>query len=178
MRCLVHARPPSPRRAATLGCLLVAGAGALVCACPAPPTALARGQQAAQEFNQDVRFGRSELLLEHVSPSLRDEFVAHHRSWGAGIRLADVELAGMKAHGDGELQVVVRVSWYRPEEQELRVTTLEQRWRSENGWQLAAERRLDGDIGLLGETVVYQAPPDARSGQFPTIRLGGDGAPR
>jgi hypothetical protein len=68
-----------------------------------------------------------------------------------------------------------RVAWYRPEQQELRLTTLKQGWRNQNGWQLVAEQCVEGDVGLLGEPVVYQAPEEVRSpAQFPTVRLGGD----
>jgi hypothetical protein len=142
--------------------------------CPAPPTALARAQQTAQEFNQDARFGRNELMMERVAQSARDEFASHHRAWGTGVRVADMELAGIRAHGDNELYVVVRVAWYRPEEQELRTTTLEQLWRESDGWKLAEEKRVDGDIGLLGETVVYKTPSAGQPPpQFPTVYLGG-----
>jgi hypothetical protein len=155
--------------------LVLASSGpAALGACPAPPTALARAQQAAQEFNQDARFGRSEMMMEHVAPSARDDFAAHHRAWGTNVRVADLELAGIRPHGDHELEVIVRVAWYRPQEQELRTTTLEQRWRDNEGWQLFEEQRLDGDVGLLGERVVYEVPNPARlPAQFPTVRLGG-----
>ncbi len=157
---------------------LLAWSGALVLGgCPAPPTALARAQQAAQEFNQDVRFGRSELMMEHIAPAARDDFTAHHRAWGTGVRLADLELAGIRPRGDHELHVIVRIAWYRPEEQELRTTTLEQEWSDKNGWQLVAEKRLDGDIGLLGEQVVYEVPGASKPpAQFPTVHLGGGNA--
>jgi hypothetical protein len=145
--------------------------------CPAPPTALARAQQAAQEFNQDMRFGRNQLALEHVAPAMRDAFTNQHRAWGAGVRVADIELAGLRPHGEHELDVIVRVGWYRPEEQELRTTTLQQNWRDAEGWQLASETRLEGDIGLLGEPVVYEQPSGPRpASQFPTVRLSGAAA--
>jgi hypothetical protein len=140
--------------------------------CPAPPTALARAQQAAQEFNQDVRFGRSELVIERVAAAARDDFAAHHRAWGTSVRLADVELAGMRALGDRDLYVMVRVAWYRPEEEELRTTTLQQSWRDADGWKLIAEKRLEGDVGLLGEPIVYELPDAQRPrAQFPTVHL-------
>ncbi|HEY4014821.1 MAG TPA: hypothetical protein VGM06_15870 [Polyangiaceae bacterium] len=146
--------------------------------CPAPPTALARAQQVAQEFNQDARFGRAELTMEHVAPSARDDYAAHHHAWGTGVRIADLEVEGMHARGDHELDVMVRVAWYRPEEQELRTTTVQQTWRDEGGWQLTAERRTEGDIGLLGESVVYQTPAGgAPARQFPTVHLGGVDGP-
>jgi hypothetical protein len=72
------------------------------------------------------------------------------------------------------VEVIVRVAWYRPDQQELRMTTLTQSWRDKDGWQLVAERRLEGDVGLLGEPVVYEAPRDPPSAsQFPTVRLQG-----
>jgi hypothetical protein len=114
--------------------------------------------------------------MEHVAAAARDEFALHHRLWGTAVRVADLELAGMKAHGEHDVDVLVRVGWYRPEEQELRVTTLKQTWRDKDGWQLVAEQRVEGDVGLLGETIVYAAPPGdgapRRAAQFPTIRLG------
>jgi hypothetical protein len=160
-------------RTIVLTLLATSGAAALA-GCPAPPTALARAQQTAQEFNQDARFGRSEMMMEHVAAAARDDFAAHHRGWGTKVRVADLEMAGVRARGDHELEVVVRVAWYRPEEQELRTTTLQQSWRDKDGWQLVEEIRLDGDVGLLGEQVVYQGPATTRlPAQFPTVRLGG-----
>jgi hypothetical protein len=155
--------------------LLLAAAGVAGSAgCPAPPTALARAQETAQQFNLDARFGRSELLLEHVAPAARDGFAAHHRAWGTGVRLADVELAGTRPHGEHELDVIVRVAWYRPDEQELRVTTVEQRWQELDGWKLAEEKRLEGDMGLLGEPIVYASPSEGQQrARFPTVTLSG-----
>jgi hypothetical protein len=153
--------------------LFVSPGLAALCGCPAPPTALARAQQVAQEFNQDVRFGRNELMMEHVAPAARDAFAAQHRAWGTNVRLADMELAGLRPRGEHELDVIVRVAWYRPEEQELRTTTLQQTWRDTEGWRLTEEKRLDGDVGLLGEHVVYELPGASKPpAQFPTVRLG------
>jgi hypothetical protein len=148
---------------------------AIVGACAPPPGPLASAQEAAQELNLDARFGRSEIAMDHVAPDARAAFASHHHGWGTSVRVADVELAGMRAHGTHDVDILVRVAWYRPEEQELRLTTLKQGWRNQNGWQLVAEQCVEGDVGLLGEPVVYQAPEGARSpAQFPTVRLGGD----
>jgi hypothetical protein len=148
----------------------------LLAACPAPTTGLAAAQQQAQTFNLDARFGRNELVLDQISPAEREEFALHHRAWGLAIRVADIELAGMKAHGDKDVDITVHVSWYRPEQQELRSTTLQQEWHSKtDGWQLVGEKRVDGDIGLLGEAIVIEAPSAPKTpSQFPTIRLGGE----
>ena len=85
----------------------------------------------------------------------------------------------MKSRGTKDVDIVVHVSWYRPEQQELRSTTLQQQWRAKlASWELVGEKRLDGDIGLLGESVVVEAPAEAKEpSHFPTIRLsGGDPA--
>ncbi len=140
--------------------------------CPTPPTAMARAQLAAQEFNVDSRFGRNELALDRVASSAREEFAAQHRGWGTSVRIAEVEVAGLRPQSDRDAEVIVRVAWYRPNEQELRTTTLKQSWRDHGSWQLVSEQRLDGDIGLLGEPIVYERPPDAPAPQFKTVRLG------
>ena len=142
-----------------------------------PPTGAQRAQQTAQDFNLDSRFGRNELVLPRVDPTARDEYALHHRAWGTGVRVADIETMGMKPHGDADVDVYVHVSWYRLEEQDLKSTTLKQSWRDKDGWELVAEERLDGDMGLLGEAVVFAAPPQSRPpARFPTVRLGGESA--
>jgi hypothetical protein len=147
----------------------------LTAACPAPPTSLARATQTAQEFNLNARFGRADFLMERVAPDERAPYTATHRSWGSGLRVADVELAGLQPRGDHDVDVLVRVAWYRPEDQQLRSTTLQQSWHDKpEGWQLVAERRVDGEMGLLGESVVYAAPEARSPAQFPTVRLGGN----
>jgi hypothetical protein len=143
-------------------------------ACAMPPGPLASAQEAAQELNLDARFGRTEVAMDKVAPPARDAFAAHHRAWGTGVRVADVELAGMHAHSEHDVEILIRVAWYRPDEQELHLTTLKQGWNDKNGWQLTSETRIDGDVGLIGEAVVFEGPPpgDRAPAQFPTVRLG------
>lgn len=148
--------------------LLLAGCGAL------PPTGLQKGQQTAQDFNMDARFGRSELVMSRVAPTERDDYALHHRAWGNAVRVVDVELVGSKPHGDADFDVFLHVAWYRMDEQDLKSTTIKQSWHQKsNDWMLASEQRLDGDMGLLGEIVVVEQPPAPRApAQYPTIRLG------
>lgn len=143
--------------------------------CPMPTTGIAQAQQSAQEFNLNARFGRNEMIMEQIAPAERDQYALHHAQWGTRVQVADIEIAGMKAHGDKDVDVVVRVSWYRPEQQELRNTTLKQEWHAKtNGWELKSEARLEGEYGLLGDTVLVAAPPVEREpAQFPTVRIGG-----
>jgi hypothetical protein len=148
---------------------------ALSCAsCAAAPNGIAKAQDAAQELNVNARFGRMEMAIERVAPQERDDFIFHRKGWGGKLRIADVEMAGLRPKSEGAIEVNVRVAWYRIEDQELRVTTVRQDWQDLNGeWKLVGEHRADGDIGLLGEQVVIDAPtaPRART-QFPTIRIG------
>jgi hypothetical protein len=152
-----------------LGCGLLSACGAL------PPTGIQAAQQTAQEFNVDSRFGRAELSLARVSPEARDEYALHHRAWGGALHVADVEMAGIKGHGDADVDVFVKIQWYRVEEEELHTTTLKQGWHSKaDGWMLVSEQRLDGDVGLLGDAVVVATPATPRpTPQFPTIQLSG-----
>jgi hypothetical protein len=143
-------------------------------ACIMPPTPMAKAQETTQEFNSDMRFGRNETLLERVAPSARNDFAEHHRAWGTDVRIAELEVAGIRPKGDHDVEVLVHVAWYRPDQQDLRSTTVKQRWHDQNGWQLVAEERIEGDLGLLGERVVFERPPQPMTpAQFPTVRLGG-----
>ncbi len=149
---------------------------ALCAACASPPGPLARAREAAQDLNLNARFGQNELALEPVAPNARDEYAARHRAWGSAVRVADVELSGMKPRGDHDVDVLVRVAWYRVEQEELLTTTVKQAWHDDGGWRLVSEERVDGEVGLLGETVVFQAPAAPRApAQFPTLRLGQGG---
>jgi hypothetical protein len=143
--------------------------------CPAPPNSLARAQQTAQEFNLDSRLGHGELSLDRVAPEARERYTAQHRGWGTNVRVVDVEILGMRAESEHDAKALVRVSWYRPEDEELRSTTVEQTWNDKaTGWQLVLERRVEGEMGLLGEPVLYQNPDARRPAQFPTVRLTGN----
>lgn len=144
--------------------------------CPAvhqPPAA--RAQDAATELNLNTRFGRMELAAEKVAPKARDTFFERRKAWGGPIRIADYELAGLRMHGDDDADVFVKVAWFRMSEQELRVSTLKQKWHAFKGdWQLVDESRGDGDIGLIGENVPEPTATTPKRTQFPTIRLGND----
>jgi hypothetical protein len=162
----------------------LAAAAAIFCAgCPMPPTVGAKTQEVAQDLNMNARFGRMELAIESIAPKEREAWAESHRHWGGQIRIADAEVAGLKVTKDGKddaAEVLVKVAWYRPDENELRSTTLKQRYRDVNGeMKLVAESRVDGDLGLLGEKVspLPETGP-AKPTSFPTIRIGGgdDGA--
>lgn len=143
-------------------------------ACITPPTPLMKAQETTQDFNLDMRYGRTESAIEHVAPAARDDFTAHHRAWGTGVRIAELEVGGMKPKGDKDVDLTVHVSWYRPEQQDLQSTTVKQHWHDDGGWQLTSEERVDGDPGLLGDAVIFEHPAEGPpAAQFPTVRLSG-----
>lgn len=138
----------------------------------------ARAQEAASELNLNARFGRMELASERVSPKAREAFFARRRGWGGPIRIADYELAGMQLKNEDHADVIVKVAWFRVDQNNLNVTTLRQKWQDFKGdWKLVDETRIDGEPGLLGEKI---DPPPAsantpRNAQFPSIHIGGEG---
>lgn len=152
---------------------------ALLAACSATPSAGARAQEVAQEMNVNTRFGRMELAVEHVAAKEREEYARRHKEWHGKLRIADLEMAGVKQITETAADVHVRVAWYRVEEQELRVTTVRQRWEAVKGeWMLVGEQRVDGDAGLLAEPPAKPGPEASpepsprRRAQFQTIRIG------
>ncbi len=147
---------------------------AVVCACGGVQSNEARAQEAARELNESARFGRNEVVMARVAAKEREDFAHKHRLWGSDVRLTDAELGSFHMTSDDDAEVTVRVGWYRPDEQELRVTVLRQKWHSLKGdWQLVGEERIDGEIGLLGEPVVKEVPQEPRPpAHFPTIKLG------
>ncbi len=155
----------------------VVASGACLTGCLGQPTGAAAAQEAARELTVNLRFGRMELVMERVAPAERDTYVASHRGWGNAVRIADAELAGMHLVSKEEALVIVRVAWYEPTAQELRMTTLRQTWKETKGdWLLFAEARADGDIGLLGEPTPApaensSAPAEHHPAQFRTVRI-------
>jgi hypothetical protein len=136
-------------------------------------------QETSSTMNTDVQFGRSELAIEQVLPTAREEWSKNHKAWGTAIRITDSEVAGMHLVDASHGEVTLKVNWCFTDQQELRVTTVKQKWKdistaTGGGWMLASEERVDGDAGLLGDFV---PPPEAASAPqaktvLPTIRLG------
>jgi len=165
---------PSRLRRIALSFLVLASA-----ACSGAPMGAAKAQEVAHDFNLNTRFGRMELAAESIDPKMRESILQARRKWGGDVRLADMELMGMrsldKSHDD--VDVSVRIAWYRPNEGELKTTVLSQRWHGTRGdYKLTEERRVDGDVGLLGESTASQAPSaeEAPPAHFPTVRLRGN----
>jgi hypothetical protein len=141
-----------------------------------------RAQEAALELNLNARFGRMELAAERISPKAREQFFERRKAWGGAVRVADYDLTGLKIQGEDDAESFVKIAWYRADDNDLRITTLKQKWHADGkgDWKLTDEQRISGDLGLLGEPPAPRtdAPAaTAKRSQFPTIYLGSGNGP-
>jgi len=138
--------------------------------CISPPTAADRLTDAAYEMNMATRFGRMDVAMSFVGEKARKQFMNSHSGWGRGIRISDLEFAGLDMPGKDEATVLVHVSWQRIDESTLRTTSIKQKWRDmeKGGWLIVDEIRVGGEPGLLGEprdAPVMQASRGAPGGE-------------
>jgi len=141
--------------------------------CLRPPSPAEQVTDAARELNLAARFGRLDVASERASNAARKSFLERRRHWGNELRVVDIDLSGLSLPDPEHAEVMVNVSWMRMSEGMLRNTVVVQHWSNEDyGWQLTREKRVAGDLGLFGETVVVLAPepqPDVHY-QTHTIR--------
>jgi len=152
----------------TLTC--VAGAG-----CMTPPTPAERVTDAAMALNIAARFNQLDVAVAHASKAARPDFMRHHAAWGQSLRIVDVEMASLSLPESDTAVVLVDYAWIRNNEGNMRATRVEQTWKDDAGWHLVREKRVAGDIGLLGEPVP-EAPPAGPDKQFATRTIHEDGA--
>jgi hypothetical protein len=126
----------------------------------------------ARDVNIATRFGRMDVAIEHTAEAHRSEFMRQRADWGKDLRILDVEISKLELKGVDAAEVFVDVGWVRMDEGLLRSTRVKQHWQNEgNDWQLDAEERLSGDVGLLGEKVVVLRPDAPRDVHFPVKTL-------
>jgi hypothetical protein len=153
LRALLDRELKRPRTYAPLALVFTACMGAM--------TPAQKLDDAVKETNDAARFGRTDLAVERVAPSARMAFVKRHRSWGADVRVVDIEYAGIEKMAPEEAVILVGFGWFRPTEGTLRTTTVRQTWKNDKGsgpWFLMNEERVSGDLGLLGESVTVMSP--------------------
>jgi hypothetical protein len=157
--------------------LAIAGGAAFAVACVSPMTPAAKLNESVQELNYAARFGRVDMTMDHVAAAARALFLKHHASWGGDVRIVDVELGGLERMTKEEAVVLVGYSWFRPNEGELRTTTVRQTWKTDGGkgdWTLVDEARAGGDVGLLGEQPVVVLKPEHKDRHFETKVISGN----
>src|SRR5688572_28122125 len=84
--------------------------------CLAVPPASERATDAARELNVAARFGRMDIAVGLTSGAARKNFLAHRSEWGKGVRIVDVELAGMSMRDGDHAEIHVDYSWTRIDE--------------------------------------------------------------
>lgn len=136
-------------------CLAAALAG-----CLSPPTSAQRLNDAAYELNTATRFGRMDIASEHVSSLVRDEFARRHAEWGRGVRIVDLEFGGASMTKEGA-DVLITVTWQRPSDPVVRVTSITQRWVETRGTWSMMDEEEKGDPGLLAERAKAKSAKDA-----------------
>lgn len=155
----------SLRTALCLVCTL--GVAPLPLGCLPSQTPAAKASEAARELNSSMRWGRTEVALEHTGPEDRDDFLERHAGWHASQRILETELAGMFMVDATHAIVQVDISWLLEDDTNLRTTRLEQKWVEKNGkWLLDEEEHISGAEGLFGEEVERAKP--RHDAQFPT----------
>lgn len=142
--------------------------------CMTPPSPAERVTDAAMELNLAARFGQLDVAVARTKDSQRADFMKRHAAWGRTLRIVDVEMASLSLPESDRAIVLVDYAWVRNDEGTMRSTRVEQHWKDDGGWHLVRERRIAGDVGLLGEPAPAAAPrrPDK---QFATRTIREDG---
>lgn len=146
-------------RAPLLRCLGLGLSIAALPGCFGPASPSQRLADSAYEMNDAMRFARMDLALSHVAPAARDSFVRRHQAWGSAVRIVDVEFGGVGMSAKDQAEVLLAVSWQKPDEAVIRVTQVAQRWRDVDGWKVVSEDRRGGAWGLFGEPEPKTPPP-------------------
>ena len=159
------------RKLCSLVAVLMAAVGA---GCMTPPTPAERVTDAAMNLNVAARFNQLDVAVAHASKATREDFMKRHAAWGQSLRIVDVEMASLSLPESDRAIVLVDYAWIRNTEGTMRATRVEQTWRDDAGWHLVREKRIAGDVGLLGEPVP-EAPPRQPDKQFATRTIHEDG---
>jgi hypothetical protein len=150
--------------------------GLTLAGCMTPPSPAERVTDAAMELNLAARFGQLDVAVARTRSSLRSDFMKRHAAWGQTLRIVDVEMAGLTLPESDRAVVLVDYAWIRNDEGTMRATRIEQHWQNDAGWHLVRERRIAGDIGLLGEPVPERPKAAAPDRHFATRTIHEDGA--
>ncbi len=158
------------RKLCSLAAVLTTLAG-----CMTPPTPAERVTDAAMALNVAARFNQLDVAVSHASVAARPDFIKRHAAWGQSLRIVDVEMASLSLPESDRAIVLVDYAWIRNTEGTMRATRVEQIWKDDAGWHLVREKRVAGDVGLLGEPMPDALPPQPDK-QFATRTIREDGA--
>lgn len=111
-----------------------------------------RLRDAVVGYNDELRFGRSDLAVQRVDGPLRAQFVGSHYRWGRTLSIADSEIVNVEAIGESFHHAIsfVNVTWHPIGTTILHETMVRQEWRKEGQtFVIIAESVIDGDPMLL-----------------------------
>jgi hypothetical protein len=159
------------------GLLFPAGIASLTwIGCLLPPTSAQRLAESAYDFTNATRFGRTDIALEHVKPSSREEFGQQHRAWGRSVRVDDIEVSSFTMRKDGDADVTLTFAWHQMNDTTMRETEVVQRWTDERGtWWLVREEETSGDRGVLPEAAAARKA-GVSAGSVPLLAVDGEAA--
>lgn len=143
--------------------------------CMTPPSPAERVTDAAMALNVAARFNQLDVAVARTAAEHRADFMKRRAAWGQTLRILDVEMASLTLPKSDRAIVLVDYAWIRNTEGTMRATRVEQQWKDDAGWYLVSEKRVAGDIGLLGEPTP-EAPQRQPDKQFATrtIRENGE----
>lgn len=150
--------------------------GLALSGCMSPPSPAERVTDAAMALNLAARFGQMDVAVARTKKAQRADFMKRHAAWGQTLRIVDVEMASLTLPESDRAVVLVDYAWVRNDEGTMRATRVEQHWKDDAGWHLVRERRIAGDIGLLGEPMPERAKVAAPDRHFATRTIHEDGA--
>ncbi len=103
-------------------------------------------------YNEEVRWGRTDLAIQRVEPEFRPRFVISHRSWGRDVQIGDMDIMNVQVAGEEResAESVVLYRWYDQRTMLLADTTVRQVWeKGVNEYTLVSEQIIAGDPSLL-----------------------------
>jgi hypothetical protein len=102
--------------------------------------------KAAQDYNNELRWGRYEHLSTYLSKDESQALLVRSRDLGDDFSIADNEMALVQfASGSEKATVVTEVAWFNQRRALLNKSTIEQHWEWSDGqWRLADQKRIHG----------------------------------
>lgn len=150
-------------------------AALMVAACIPPAARGAALVDAAQTYNEGVRWERFEAAAAVIPPAERAEFLDERDQLAKDLRITQSEILQITEHGR-TAEVVVKHAWYSDREGTLHETVAAQAWeRQGKAWRLVDEHRSRGDQmpGLRDRDPAPEGEPAAGAGLASTPRARG-----
>jgi hypothetical protein len=145
-----------------LAVLILAGSGAGVTGCGGGARDTDSLDQTIHVYNENVRWERYDKAAVLLPPRQRADAIDAWDQRAHDLKITDWEIIRMTPHGDGEIHAQIKLSWYKPSEEIVRVTDEIQTWhKTGRNWLLVEESRLRGDEmpGLSEPSHVHAAVP-------------------